>query len=109
MLTPVVDFVVYKVGGTNVFAGSSVNYTITASNAGPSTATSAVVQDTLPAGATFQSASGTFTIAGNVVTWSNLTLLPGAVATFNLTLLASPSVSLFVNIASGFTRPLIRT
>ncbi len=101
ILTPVVDLVVFKDGGTNVFAGALVNYTITASNAGPSTATSVVVQDTLPAGAVFQSASGGYSVSNGVVTWSGLTLVPGKVATFNLTLLATASASSFVNIASG--------
>ena len=60
VITPVADLVVYKVGGTNVYAGAPVSYTITASNAGPSTATSVVIQDTLPAGGSFQSASGVY-------------------------------------------------
>jgi len=101
VLTPVVDLVVYKDGGTNVYAGTLVNYTITASNAGPSTATSVAVQDTLPAGGSFQSATGTYTQSNGVVTWNSFSLAPGAVATFNLTLLASPSVTSFINIASG--------
>jgi uncharacterized repeat protein (TIGR01451 family) len=101
VITPVVDLVVTKTGGTNVFAGAMVNYTITASNAGPSTATSVVVQDTLPAGGAFQSASGSYTFTNGVVTWSGLTLAPGAVTTFNLALTASASVTSFVNIAAG--------
>ena len=101
VITPVADVVVFKNGGTNVFAGATVNYTIIASNAGPSTATSVVVQDTLPAGGTLQSASGNYSASNSVVTWSGVTLAPGTTATFNITLLASASVSSFVNIASA--------
>src|SRR5439155_533555 len=42
-----------------VFAGGTLTYTLSVSNAGPSTATTVSVTDTLPAGVTFQSASGT--------------------------------------------------
>ncbi|HEX4824477.1 MAG TPA: hypothetical protein VFV19_09195 [Candidatus Polarisedimenticolaceae bacterium] len=42
-----------------VNAGSNVTYTITVSNAGPSAATSLIVDGDIPTGSTFQSASGT--------------------------------------------------
>jgi uncharacterized repeat protein (TIGR01451 family) len=100
VIAPVADIVVFKDGGTNVFAGGTVNYIITASNAGPSTATSVLVQDTLPAGATFASASGAYSVTNGVVSWSGLTLAPGTATTFNLALVA-PAVSSFVNVASG--------
>ena len=101
VITPVADVAVFKTGGTNVYVGQTVAYVITATNAGPSTATNVVVQDTLPAGAIFQSASGSFSTNSGVVTWSGVTLAPNAVATFNLTLLAPASVSSFLNIASA--------
>jgi len=41
-----------------VNAGATLTYTLVASNAGPSTASTITVTDTLPAGVTFQSASG---------------------------------------------------
>src|SRR5207249_555203 len=41
-----------------VLAGGTLTYTLSVSNAGPSTASSVTVTDTLPAGVTFQSASG---------------------------------------------------
>jgi uncharacterized repeat protein (TIGR01451 family) len=101
VLAPVVDLVVFKVGATQVYAGAQANYVITVSNAGPSTATSVVAHDTLPAGALFQNASGTYSVSNGVVTWSGLTLSPGAATQFNLTVLASPTVASFVNIASA--------
>lgn len=42
---------------SQVMAGTRLNYTLTLANAGPADATSVVVTDTLPAGATFDSAS----------------------------------------------------
>ena len=101
VITPLADVAVFKDGGTNVFAGQSVSYVITATNAGPSTASNVVVQDTLPAGAVFSSASGSYAVTNGVVTWNALTLAPGATTSFNLTLVAPASVSSFVNIASG--------
>ena len=97
-ISALADVQIFKDGGTNVYAGQPVSYTITATNAGPSTATSVVVQDNLPPGATFQSASGSYSVSNGVVTWSGFTLAPGTMTTFSLTMLASSSNS-FVNIA----------
>ena len=106
VITPVADVVVFKTGDTNVNAGAVANYTITVSNAGPSTATSIIVQDTLPAGGTFQSATaGYSTNVAGIVTWNLSTLAPGAAATFNISLLASASVSSLLDIASA-TSPI---
>ncbi|MEI7808098.1 MAG: MBG domain-containing protein, partial [Verrucomicrobiota bacterium] len=106
VITSLADVVVFKTGDTNVNAGAVANYTITVSNAGPSTATSIVVQDTLPAGGTFQSATaGYSTNVTGVVTWNLPTLAPGAAATFNISLLASASVSSLLDIASA-TSPI---
>ena len=106
VIAPVADVVVFKTGDTNVNAGAVANYTITVSNAGPSTATSIVVQDTLPAGGTFQSATaGYSTNVAGVVTWNLSTLAPGAVTTYNISLLASASVSSLLDIATA-TSPI---
>jgi len=73
---------------TSTFAtpGGNVTYTITVSNAGPSTATGVVVNDTLPAGLTFVSATpsqGTCNAASPVV--CNLgSILAGGNATVTL-------------------------
>ena len=102
VITPVADVVVFKTGDTNVNIGAVANYTIIVSNAGPSTATSIVVQDSLPAGGTFQSATAGYSnnVTG-IVTWNQSTLAPGAVATFNISMLASASVSSLLDIASA--------
>jgi uncharacterized repeat protein (TIGR01451 family) len=100
VVTPLADVAIFKTGSTNIAPGGTVNYTITATNSGPSTATNVVVQDTLPATATFQSASGSFSLSGNVVTWAPLTLTNGATTSFTVSVTAPASGS-FVNIASG--------
>jgi uncharacterized repeat protein (TIGR01451 family) len=102
-VTPVgllADVAMFKTGSTNVNASSAVVYTITATNMGPSTASNVVVRDNLPAGVTFQSASGGYTLSNNVVTWPGVTLTMGASVNFTLTMIAPASGS-FVNVASG--------
>jgi uncharacterized repeat protein (TIGR01451 family) len=102
-VTPVgllADVAVFKTGSTNVNAGSAVVYTITATNMGPSTASNVVVRDNLPAGMTFQNASGSYTLSNNVVTWPGVTLTKGASVNFTLTTTAPASGS-FVNVALG--------
>jgi uncharacterized repeat protein (TIGR01451 family) len=99
-VAPLADVAVFKAGSTNVNAGSAVVYTITATNMGPSTASNVVVRDNLPAGVTFQSASGGYTLSNNVVTWPGVTLAMGASVNFTLTMTAPASGS-FVNVASG--------
>ncbi|MGA2683703.1 MAG: DUF11 domain-containing protein, partial [Verrucomicrobiota bacterium] len=85
---------------TNVNAAGAVLYTITATNMGPSTASNVVVSDNLPAGVEFQSASGSYSLSNNVVTWPGMTLAMGASVNYTLTLTA-PANGSFVNVASG--------
>jgi uncharacterized repeat protein (TIGR01451 family) len=101
-VAPVVlaDVAVLKTGSTNVNAGGAALYTITATNLGPSTASNVVVRDSLPAGATFQSASGSYTLSNNAVTWPGMTLAAGASVNFTLTM-TTPASGSFVNVASS--------
>ena len=99
-VTPVADVAVFKTASTNVNAGSAVLYTITATNMGPSIASNVVVRDNLPAGVTFQNASGSYTLSNNVVTWPGVTLAIGSSVNFTLTITAPASGS-FVNVASS--------
>ena len=94
------DVQVFKDGSTNVAAGAVVNYTITATNAGPSTATNVVVQDKLPAGATFQTAGGSFnySVISNTVTWDAIVLTNGQSVDFTIAMTA-PASGQFTNIA----------
>src|SRR6185295_13343758 len=70
-----------------VAAGQQLTYTLTAQNAGPSTATSVQVTDTLPGGVTFVSATpsqGTCGQASGTVTCSLGSLASGANATVDV-------------------------
>lgn len=75
-------------GAASITAGANLTYTITITNSGPSTATNIVVKDTIPATATFYSASGGGTYAAGVVTWPGFNLASGAATTFTLTVTA---------------------
>ena len=62
-------------GADSVAAGDLVGYTLTYMNASPTVqASGVVVVDTLPAGLTFVSATGSPSVSGQVVTWSIGTL-----------------------------------
>jgi large repetitive protein len=88
---------------TSIVVGSNVTYTITVGNAGPSTATSVVVNDTLPAGLDFVSATpsqGTCNSASPVV--CNLgTILAGANATVTLVARANGTQASVSNTATA--------
>jgi uncharacterized repeat protein (TIGR01451 family) len=98
VVTPRADVAVFKAGGTNIVAGGTVTYTITATNSGPSTASNVVVQDDLPGNVTFQTASTGYSLSNNVVTWPAMTLTNGASANFTVSLIA-PASGNFTNIA----------
>lgn len=87
-----------------VAAGGSLTYTIIVTNDGPSTATSVVVSDTLPANVTFVSGTstvGTVANASGVVTATVGTLAPGASATITLnTTVASTATTALSNTAT---------
>lgn len=76
---------------TTVYAGQPISYTITVTNGGPDSASNVTVTDTLPAGATFVSATGTGWTCNNllnVVTCTLPTLAVGPAAPITLTMLA---------------------
>ncbi len=101
VVSALADLAVFKEGGTNVFAGATITYTITATNLGPSTASNVVVSDILPGGATFTGASSGYTINSNVVSWSLLSLPRGVATNFTVTLMATALSNAFVNVAIG--------
>ena len=95
------DLIVLKSGPTNSFAGSNLTYTLTLTNAGFSSATNAILTDTLPAGATFVSASGGGTHAAGVVTWPTLATFTNT-ATTNVTVtITAPASGMLTNIAAA--------
>jgi hypothetical protein len=99
LISALADVTVFKVGETNGYRGAAINYTITATNAGPSTATNVVVQDNLPAGLVLQSASGSYTATASAVTWSGVTLAPGTFTNYSISLVVTSTITAFTNIA----------
>jgi uncharacterized repeat protein (TIGR01451 family)/gliding motility-associated-like protein len=66
-----------RAASTEVFAGSNLVYTITVRNVGTAPATAVVVNDDLPDGTTFVSATGGGTHNAGIVTWNLGTINPG--------------------------------
>ena len=96
-------------------AGGSVSYSLVVANAGPSDAATVSVTDTLPAGVTFVSATGTgwtCTNSGNVsVTCTRPTLATGATApTITVVVTAPAQAASLTNTRDGVARrPRTRT
>jgi uncharacterized repeat protein (TIGR01451 family) len=81
---------------TTAFGGFPISYTLAVSNLGPSQASNVSVSDTLPAGSTFVSATGTGWTCNNVagvVTCTLPTLAIGAANPITLTINAPPAAS----------------
>ena len=78
--------VLMMVDNTAPLSGSTIHYTVSVNNTGSNSATGVIVQDQLPAGVTFVSASpnsGTYVASSGV--WSVGTLAAGASATLTIT------------------------
>jgi uncharacterized repeat protein (TIGR01451 family) len=98
---PKVDLALAKTTtATAIHAGDTVTYTLTVTNAGPSTATGVVITDTLPTGLTFVSATGGGVAAGATVTWT----LASSIAP-----LGTASVDLTVKVADDQLDPFTNT
>jgi uncharacterized repeat protein (TIGR01451 family) len=87
-IEPHVDLAITKNDSPDpVVAGQQLTYTLTVSNAGPSTATNVTVQDVLPTGVTFQSGTatqGSVTQSSGTVTANLGTLAVSGTATITL-------------------------
>ncbi|SDT31847.1 conserved repeat domain-containing protein [Friedmanniella luteola] len=99
------DLRLTKTGPASVAAGNQVVYTLTALNAGPSSATSTTITDTLPLGTTLVStdpSQGTCSASGQTVICTVGTLAPAATATVTLraTVAASSTATSLDNSAS---------
>jgi uncharacterized repeat protein (TIGR01451 family) len=99
-LTPQADMQVVKTGPATVVPGQNVTYTITATNAGPSTAVAATLADTLPPGTTFVSlaAAGGWSCttpsvgAGGAISCTLAGFAPATPAVFTLVVALAPTV-----------------
>lgn len=96
----VADVVTTKAGSVRVAAGANAVYTVTATNNGPDAATAVVITDTLPAGATFVSATGSGAPSGAVVTWPAVTIANGGTVSFDVTVTFAAGGS-YQNIAAS--------
>ena len=117
---PVANLAIGKTAPTGVVAAGSLTYTISVTNFGPSSASSVVVTDALPAGVVFVSASGGGANTSGVVNWnlgalasgqtSNLTVTVTAPASGTLTNVASvSSPTADTNLLDNVTPPVITT
>jgi uncharacterized repeat protein (TIGR01451 family) len=98
-IAPAADLSVTKSGPAAVTAGATVTYTVTAMNAGPSTATNVTLTDQLPPMTTFVSAtqdSGPAFVCGQAagtITCTTPTFAPLATATFTFVFDTDPAIS----------------
>src|SRR5438093_1453874 len=95
----VADLAVVKTGPASVIAVGSVTYTIAVTNNGPSDASAVVVQDTLPAGVTFVSASNGGTAAAGVVTWPAFATLANGANLSRTVTVTAPATGTLLNVA----------
>ena len=98
-VTTMADVGLGKSAAASVLAASNLVYTISVTNFGPSTASSVVVTDTLPAGVTFVSATGGGVNNSGVVNWNLGALTNGAISNITLTVTA-PASGTLTNIAT---------
>jgi uncharacterized repeat protein (TIGR01451 family) len=82
------------VGSGPFTVGNNITYTLTVSNAGPSSATNIVITDTLPAGVTFVSAIGGCTHSAGVVTCTIPSLFPNSSTDITITVRADTTGTL---------------
>ncbi|MFN2632303.1 MAG: CARDB domain-containing protein, partial [Thermoanaerobaculia bacterium] len=74
-----------KSAPASVISGQTLTYTLTYRNSGSGGASGVVIQDAIPAGTTFVSASGGGNAAGGVVTWTLGTVNAGGTGTVSFT------------------------
>jgi uncharacterized repeat protein (TIGR01451 family) len=116
-----------KSGPPTANSGNNITYTITYGNTGGADATGVVIQDPVPAGTTFVSATGGGTLGSGVVTWNigtvptgssgltvqftvNVTATSGTVSNVNYTIAgagipAIPGPPVFTQIGGGGPTP----
>src|SRR5436309_10494650 len=95
----VADLAVAKTGPATVVAVNPITYTITVTNNGPSDASAVVVQDTLPAGVTFVSASNGGTATAGVVTWPAFATLANGANLSRTVTVTAPATGTLLNVA----------
>ncbi len=95
------DIAVTKTGPVAGLAGADLTYAITITNFGANTATNVIVQDQLPVGFTFVSATpAAASVVNNLVSWSPFNLASGRASNFTVTARAAQGGA-YTNVASG--------
>ncbi|MEG4059235.1 DUF4347 domain-containing protein, partial [Microcoleus sp. Pol7_B2] len=100
----IADVVTRKTGPATAVAGSSVTYTITAANSGPSAATNVAIADSIVPGLTGVSVSdsGSYNATTGIVTWTAITSLASAASANRTVSFAVPAtISAIANTASS--------
>lgn len=95
------DVAVIKTGPASAVVGDTVRYIIAMNNAGSATALRLVLQDTLPVGVTFLSASRGATVSGRVVTWPAINLASGASRADTVLVTAPMTLTTLLNVAAS--------
>ena len=98
-VTPVADVGIGKSGPAFVSATSNLTYTISVTNFGPSSASSMVVTDALPASVTFVSATGGGANNSGTVTWNLGSLINGQISNVTVSV-KSPASGVVTNSAT---------
>lgn len=89
-----------KKGPAKLFAGRPVTFEITVSNKGDAAAANTVIDDPIPAGASFVSATEGGKLVGNAVQWTLGSLAAGATKTVSVTMNV-PSIGTIKNVATA--------
>jgi uncharacterized repeat protein (TIGR01451 family) len=89
-----------KKGPAKLFAGRPVTFEITVSNKGDAAAAGTIIEDPIPAGATFVSATDGGALVGNTVQWNVGSLATGASKTVSVTMNV-PSIGTIRNVATA--------
>jgi len=98
-----------------VSSGSTLTYTLCYDNlANPNPVSNTTIVDTMPAGVTFVSATGSYSVSGNQVTWTEGTVLGGAsqvcrILVVDITAAAGSTLLNSATIDSDETPPTTRT
>lgn len=89
-----------KKGPAKLFAGRPVTFEITVANKGDAAAANTVIDDPIPAGASFVSATDGGKLVGTSVQWALGSMAPGATKTVSVTMNV-PSIGTIKNVATA--------
>ncbi len=100
VIPPTADLAISKTGPSTVTQGDPISYALVVVNHGPDTATNIMVEDALPGGVTFGSASSGCSENSAIVTCTAGTLANGESVTWEITVTAPAQVGPLTNTAA---------